>query len=68
MLQRQGEITKGLKARADRVAEQTQMLEEAGVPLPDKGVQEAIKQGASTNVEQAKKGFEEGPDLVSFYD
>ena len=64
-MQRQKEITKDLKARAERVAETTLLLEQSGVPLPDKSIQNAIKEGANRNIAQAEKGFEEAaPNMV----
>ncbi|KAJ4362264.1 hypothetical protein N0V83_010357 [Neocucurbitaria cava] len=54
---KQNEIKEGLQERVDSIAEQTQMLEKAGVPAPDPMFVNAMKTGAATVTEHVEKNM-----------
>ncbi|KAJ4348640.1 uncharacterized protein N0V89_010018 [Didymosphaeria variabile] len=58
--EKQNEIKEGLRERIDNIAEQTQMLEKAGVPKPDPVFVAAMKTGAATVTEHVDKNISRG--------
>jgi hypothetical protein len=54
---KQNEIKEGLEQRIENIAQQTQMLEQAGVAAPDPSFVAAMKTGAATVTEHVEKNM-----------